>query len=161
MTLSRLITKLRSYTEATVEDGWTDGALEEVLLRHGEFNVKLPLVQTQLPLVFKYSLMQGHDVEAGVTVVDWYGNPVSDVTVDFNRRLVVFTQIPYGTVDMIANVYNLYEAARDIWEIKVNQRVDYVEFRAGSHRINAKQEYEHCVQRMQYYAAKTVKGFKR
>lgn len=53
--------------------------------------------------------------------------------------------------------YNLYSALADLYDRKAAHREHYVDMKSGNAKLNLQQEYEHCINRRDYYNNKTAK----
>jgi len=65
--------------------------------------------------------------------------------------------------DLVAwgKVYVMTDALADLWSQKAQHRKDYITFKAGSHRMEGAQVYNHCVARSDYWRNLRVRSFER
>ena len=172
--MTALVTRLRSITSAATDDVfngvtyWTDEQLQDILDAHTLGVQDLPLSEGALytngVLDWQkqtYHLARGYDVASDVTILDSLGVVVTG-TVNTQSKAVSLTAGSQGTQYYVrATVYDMYEAAAEVWSLKASQRSDYVRWKAGNYQANAAEEYQHCLERSSYYRAKRVRRFAR
>lgn len=167
-TMARLITRLRALTEAGVEDYelagdtyWTDPQLQDALDGQRQDYRLVPL--EPLPELgtdglydyLDYSIPReiGRDFEeAGsgsiFAVKKSDGTVVSsaDYSVNYPAGMIRFNADQAGTFFYLdCRTFNLNAAARWVWEQKAAHAAAGVNWSSDNHRIDAGQEYEHCM----------------
>lgn len=161
---------LRQYGNASNTDVfegvtyWSDDQLEAILDTLGK-RVRVRLnASTSDNTTFVIDLPRHYRLDTATLVVYTSGGTVvsTSYTLEQGRGELVFTEVlanDYYYVEVLA--INMWEALAELWEQKANQRVHYIDFKAGSNKVNLQQEYTHCVDRGRYYRNKTIKRHRR
>lgn len=167
-TMAKLITRLRALTEAGVEDYelagdtyWTDPQLQDALDGQRQDWRLVPL--EAMPELgsdglwdyFDYKIPPeiGRDFEeAGsgsifaVKKSDGTLISSSNYTVNYRAGIIRFTADQAATIYFLdCRTFNMYAAAREVWEQKAAHAVAGVDWQSDNHRISASQEYDHCM----------------
>lgn len=171
-TMAGLISRLRSVTGASPDDEfqgetyWSDDQLEAELDM-----VCLPVTKCRLEpttdspvTVFRFGSPRGYWIESLFVVKDASGNIIDANTYTVQpveRGGLVTFNAPVTKTGLTINytVYDWNAAAAAIWEQKAAHRFDYINFKSGDHKFDARAEYETCVQRAQWHASRKIKAF--
>jgi hypothetical protein len=174
-----LVSRLRSSTGAATDDEfhgvtyWSDEQLQTELDL-----VKTPLWAGKLVAVPRkidgstiysnqvFQIPRGYWLEDDFTIRDENGNEITTPTYSVTHNelmgFVTFTSDPgSGQLYIDAYLYDWNAAAASVWGQKADHRFDYINIKAGDHKFDARQEYEHCVDRAAWHAARKVKSFRR
>lgn len=171
--MTSLVSHLRQQSDAApstdVFNGvtyWTDDQLQDVLDQHSMGYQHAPLkklgsydsVSYTLTLAFPYWIEGGfkiyvRDTTTEETTTYTYNHFTNEIIFDSNvadRELIAF-----------AKVYSMTDAIADVWNQKAQHRFDFITSKAGGHRFEADQVYEHCISRANYWRNLRVRSFKR
>lgn len=164
--MQQLIDRTRSLANCNTDElfngvtYWTDEQLQDVLDNYAsEWSESLLKGRS----VYTFPLYMGYGLETTTIEIENSSGVIDplDYTVNLAQRTVVFTDEQTTDVTIYATRYDVYEAVAQVWEVKSSQRSDFVNFRAGNHKVDMAQDYQHCVERARYYRSKKVRGFKR
>ncbi len=170
--MTSLVSHLRQQSDASTTDVfngvtyWTDDQLQDILDLHSQGYQQLPLtklgsydnVSYQLTLTLPYWVEGEFSIYVSGTTTEetttfTYNHLTHEITFDSDvtdRELVAF-----------AKTYVMTEAIADVWNQKAQHRYNFITSKAGSHRFEADQVYEHCVERANYWRNLRVRSFKR
>lgn len=171
--MSPLVSKLRGLCAAGPSDYqigsltyWSDDQLEAILdstahTRKGIRLLALPAFTDGAWRTFDYVIPMeaGADFEApgagsGFALRDSGGDevPPAAYTLNLPARRITFSADQGGaTFTVDARAYNVYLAAAMVWEQKAAHAAGEVSWGADNHRIDAGQEYEHCLTMARHY----------
>jgi hypothetical protein len=177
--MTGLVSRLRSITGAALDDEfhgvtyWSDEQLEAELdkVRYPAYALKLTKIERKIDGSCDYSnqtfnLLRGYWVEDLYTIRDTSGNEVSSplytVAINEQRGQVTFESNPgSGCLTIDLYVYDWNAAAAAVWEQKAAHRFDYLDVKAGDHKINHSDEYKNCVNRARWHSDRKAKSFQR
>lgn len=180
-TMALVISRFRRMTDAATDDEfngvtyWTDDQLQDVLDENSFPVIDLELTPSTMLVngvadwrtqFFSKKTLKAYDYERNAQVVETStGTPLAsdDFTVDWLRMTVtlsgdVTTNTAYS---LRVTLYDMWDAAARVWYEKAEQRVSYISSKAGTHKLDFQQEYEHCIQRALYYRGRRIRVFKR
>lgn len=172
-----LIDRLRSVTAADPNEEyngirfWSDTQLQAELDKYRQdLTARLQAVPAKENGVtvykqYAFSLPRGFWVEDAFVIQDADGFVVGSaygVEIQHDRGIVTFAQdVGPRTLTITFSAFDWNAAAADVWEQKAAHRYDYITVKVGDSRFDANQEYQHCLQRMQWHRARRVKAFSR
>lgn len=88
-----------------------------------------------------------------------FGDGDNQAVFDPNLRRITFNADTAGQFYYINAVsYDLYGAAADIWEVKIAARVKLISIKTDNHTLDMQQEYDHCVDRFNYFSQLSLKN---
>jgi len=169
--MSSLVSYLRQYGQAATDDVfygvtyWTDDQLQSILDGQAMYG-KVRLLPRDIDIkIFALDLPRHYWVEADTfTVYDSDDTVVAtSATLNEEQRLLTFTSAleedEYYYIQ--GTFYNMIVALAELWGQKAEQRSQFVDFKAGNNRMYMNQEWQHCVDREQYYRRRIAKRFPR
>lgn len=173
--MQTIILALRELTDANAGDVevngipyWTDEQLQTVLDQFRTDVIDVPLRSVAMNeagvTVFKryyIPTIVGRWIENDdgtnqiFSVVDTSGNLAPAYTYDSGSRLITFTVSTNGLSYFLrCRFYDIYAAASDVWYKKASQRTALIDWKAGGQSLSEDQEYQHCLERGQFYSTK-------
>lgn len=179
-TMALPIARLRTMTDAATDDlfngvtFWTDDQLQDHLDAQSGPKVDLTLTASTMLVngvtdwrtqFFNVRTREAYDYERNAQVVDASGYAINSLyfTVDWQRQMVtlttdVTTQQAYY---LRVTIFDMWDTAAEVWLEKAHQRAQYVDVKAGNHKIEFAQEYEHCLREALNYRSRRVRRFRR
>jgi len=165
-----VITYLRRYGNAARDEVfsgvtyWDDEQLEDIAETFSaRVRVRLNAVTSDW-LTFQIDLPRHKmaDTDSLVIYTDTGGIVSTSYTIEVLRGEVIFSEaLSEGYYYVEGLFVNTWAALADLWEQKANQRVGYINFKAGQKTMFLEQEYNHCVARAEYYRNKVIRGHRK
>lgn len=162
------IIRLRSMTDAAADDVfqgityWTNDQLEEILDTTATQVLDAPLTaacRNETALWYTFDVPAHRMFDTAVEVRDSDNNLlVVDADYSLNiplRRIIPLTATVPATVTLL--VFDLNEAAAEVWQQKADHRASYIDHKAGGQTLYFEQEYRHCVERALFYRSKALR----
>lgn len=175
-----LILELRGMTE-TVDDptdqgnNWSDQDLQDESDRHGAEIVRTPLyviskvtpANTLTYFDYKWNSSLGRFIERPITgdiddrflvqetngTVRYFGTSQNFYQIDWSVPKIYFNADTTGIgLVLTCRVYDLNQAAAQIWFQKAGRRSDLFSWKTDNHTMHEDQVYKHCMDQYQYYA---------
>jgi hypothetical protein len=150
-----------SAAETDVFNGetfWTDDQLYEILAGATEFRL-IGLVPVNLAHTkFNYNLPEAYWLKEDMIEIEGTNTAY---TYDATERTFTFSSPVEVTPYLNAPFFHMNHALANLWEQKANQRFELLRIKAGANQMYMEQEYEHCIERFEYYRARSAKRFKR
>lgn len=167
--MASIIAQLRQYGGAASNDVfegvtyWTDQQLQDIADRNGRRGyMKVKRVDPDYK-VYRLVAPASITLENAIVVYDT-SEAVNTAPFTFNP---LTAEITYSTAqtdeDYLAYglAVQIYDALADLWQVKADQRFNYIDWKAQNNKMNMKQEYDHCVARALYYRGKRLRTFDR
>ena len=141
---------------------WSDQQLQDMLDRISERKVAPAKVATVDGLIYKLDAPRHYyfDPDTVVLLDENLDEVSASYTYDELKNEFTFTSDPEISY-VQASFIHFWNAVAELWSMKATHRFQYVDNRAGQNFLKSNQEYEHCIERMQYYRALTIKRWKR
>lgn len=157
------VNRLRQITEAASDDVfngvtyWTDEQLYAILAQYSYVVFDVSLSYAGGSYVYRVPVPNHVWYETGFNVTD--GGVSVVTTLEYDQRLITSAaKLANPLIDKLV-VFDMNGAAAEVWGQKAAQRFDYVDWRAGSHNVRSRQEYDNCVQRQKMYRARRIRRF--
>lgn len=167
-TMESIVNHLRQAGMAASDDEfdgvtyWSDDQLLPFADRNGTRGiVKAKRVD---PSGFVYRLNVPPSVRFEDTLEVYSGETAvaTDFTFNHDTNELTFDTALYEDVyNVYAFVVQMYDALAELWQVKADQRFNYIDWKAQNNKMNMKQEYDHCVNRATFYRAKRIRTFDR
>jgi len=180
--MTTLIQKVRSYTNAGTADYtlagtayWSDDQLEDTLDSHRRKVLKVSLDPEQNFVNSDYQTTIYHLPEwannleqfasdSEFRLYDSTGTNIgtADYSVNYEARAITFTTDQDSAVRYADfHIYDVFRAASEVWKQKAAHVAANVNWQSDNHRIDAAQEYEHCLKMATQYAGMAGPTFTR
>ena len=164
-----LIDYLRQQGQANLSDSfygvsyWSDQQLQDILDQHKIIDA-FPAIPKKHDGT-KWGIIVPPYVYIDPDEVYFLDNELDSLTLSYTydmwTKVFTFDSAP-PTLSAIGGDYvHMFNALADLWGQKAAQRFQYVDSRAGQNVLHLQQEYQHCIERQQYYRNKIIKRFKR
>ena len=170
--MERIILEIRAHTdthENEVEVNgviyWTDDQIQQVLDNHRKDVRGLQLTafseyENGSTVYKRYYFpnelgrwVERDDTPDTFSVVDGVGVAAPEHTIDYDGRLVIFSNTTLGREYFIrARVFDTSSAIADIWLMKAGQRAELINWRAGGQNLQEDEEYQHCMEQYRLYS---------
>lgn len=137
---------------------WSDEQLQDILDRIGERRIATVSAATVDGTIYRLDAPRHYYPDPDtVVLLDEDLNEVSaPLTFDFIRNEYTFTSDP--DITFIQAVFiHFWDATAQLWSEKAAHRYGFIDNKSGQNALKSHQEYEHCIQRMEYYRAKTIR----
>lgn len=167
-----LVNHLRQQGEASATDVfndvtyWTDDQLQDILDLNSQSFKTMPLTKLGLydDVSYTMTFTLPFWVEGGFSIYVRDTTILETETYTYNHLTHEVTfDADVDSRDLIVwgKVYIMTEALADLWNQKAQHRKDYITFKAGAHRMEGAQVYNHCVAMSHYWRNLRVRSFKR
>lgn len=152
--MAGIILQLRYFTATEGDADWTDQQLQDVLDRHARFLTKREIVAEDTG-VFNIPVPPSMEIEETA----YYDASDNALTPDsenlLQRRVTIGTA---ETAYLSATMYNMNEAAADVWERKAAETYGLIQGKAGQHTFHLQQKHEHCKQMAAQFRNRTIRA---
>ncbi len=165
--MQSIVDHLRQFGQAATDDEfdgvtyWSDDQLLPFADRNGTRGiVKAKRVD---PGGFVYRLNVPPSIRFEDDMVVYTANETvvgTAFTFDHNTNELTFeAALSEDVYDVFVFAVQLYDALAELWQVKADQRFNYIDWKAQNNKMNMKQEYDNCVRRAEYYRAKRIRSF--
>jgi hypothetical protein len=141
---------------------WTDEQLQDILDTISERKVAPMKLVSVDGLIYKLGTPRHYYADPDTVVL--LDADLSAVTASYTYSLLkneyTFTSDPEISY-LQASFIHFWDATAKLWELKAAHRFQYVDNRAGQNFLKSHQEYDHCIERMEYYRNKTVRRWQK
>jgi hypothetical protein len=171
--MTSLVSHLRQQSDAAPETDvfngvtyWTDQQLQDVLDTNFYGWKQLPMEKLGLydNVSYTLTLTMPYWVESDFKIYV-SGSTTEETTTytynPFTHEITFDSDVSDRELIAFAKVYVMTEAIADVWNQKAQHRFDFITSKAGSHRFEADQVHQHCVDRANYWRNMRVRSFKR
>lgn len=163
-TMVDLVALFRAKGNASTDDVfngvtyWTDEQLQEILDETKELDL-IPLLPVGVGnTVFALDMKRHHKLEEDYTIYTSNSQVVADtVAYDVTSNTLTFDTAQTGVMVAEAWRYNMYKALTELYDRKASHREFYVTLKSGNHQQRLEQEYQHCINRRDYYRNKIAR----
>lgn len=167
--MAAIIATLRQYGQAAPDDEfdgviyWTDAQLQQIADQNGTREYVKAIAVDLDNTIFRLILPKSKTIENDLKVYNLYGvEVVTPFTFNSDTGELTFTTALTDTEYRgYGLVIQIYDALAQLWQVKADQRFNYIDWKAQNNRMNMAQEYQHCVERAIYYRNKRVRTFDR
>lgn len=170
--MERIIKEVRAHTDTRENEVevngvsyWTDDQIQDVLDTFRTDARGLQLVRfseyengTNVYKRYYFPDKLGKWIERADTpdafsIVDGVGVLAPSHTVDYDGRLVIFSDTTLGRDYFVrARVFDLRAAIAEVWLKKADHRAELINWRAGGQNLQEDDEYKHCMDQYRLYS---------
>lgn len=162
-TMVDLIALLRADGNASTTDSfdsvtyWTDDQLQEILDGIKTFS-RITIESLDVgDTIFSLDIKRWHKFETDYKVYNLLDVLNTETnTYDHRGNVITFASAETNAIVIEGYSYNMYKALAHLYDRKSAQREFYVELKSGNTKMRLEQEYNHCINRRNYYRGKTA-----